>query len=81
MHRWPQRFEAKVTHRFKASPERVYDAWLDPGKVRLWMTAALIQGGLPGDMMDCRIDPVKGGQFLFSDRRDGEEARHWGTLS
>ncbi len=31
------KIEAKVTHRFKASADRVYDAWLDPQKGRLWM--------------------------------------------
>ena len=35
------RIEARVSHRFKAPAERVYDAWLDPAQVRAWMAAAL----------------------------------------
>ena len=32
--------EARVTHGFRASPERVFDAYLDPGMVRRWMDAS-----------------------------------------
>ncbi len=42
--------EARVTHRFKATAERVYDAWLDPEQARLWMTCADKSFGLPGDV-------------------------------
>ena len=73
------KIEAKVTHRFKASADRVYDAWLDPQKGRLWMEAALIQLGLQGDIQRVEIDARVGGKFFFSDMRDGTEARHWGT--
>lgn len=73
------KIEAKVTHRFKASAERVYDAWLDPKKGRLWMEAALIRLGLSGDIQRVEIDARVGGKFFFSDMRDGTEARHWGT--
>lgn len=73
------KIEAKVTHRFKASADRVYDAWLDPKKGRLWMEAALIQLGLAGDIQRVEIDARVGGKFFFSDMRDGTEARHWGT--
>ena len=71
--------EARVTHRFKASAERVYDAWLDPAQVRSWMTAALKALGLAGDVERVEIDARVGGKFFFSDLRDGTEARHWGT--
>jgi uncharacterized protein YndB with AHSA1/START domain len=73
------RIEARVSHRFTASAERVYDAWLDPAQARLWMTAALKSGGLAGDVRSIEIDPRVGGRFLFSDMRNGMEARHWGT--
>jgi uncharacterized protein YndB with AHSA1/START domain len=71
--------EAKVVHRLKAAPERVYDAWLDPDKVRIWLRAALIASGLSGEIKRIEIDPRVGGKFFFSDMRDAGEARHWGT--
>jgi uncharacterized protein YndB with AHSA1/START domain len=70
---------AKVTHRFSASPERVYDAWLDPAKLRAWMSAALKGFGLSGDMQRVEIDARVGGKFFFSDMREAGEAKHWGT--
>ncbi|WP_240231145.1 SRPBCC family protein [Devosia lacusdianchii] len=72
--------EAKVTHRFKASPERVYDAFLDPDTVRQWQVAWLQQSGLKGEITACEIDPVVGGKFLYADMREDGEARHWGTF-
>ncbi len=71
--------EARVTHRFKATAERVYDAWLDPERVRLWIAAALKTWGLPGEIERIEIDARVGGKFFFSDIRDGKPARHWGT--
>ncbi len=73
------KIEARVTHRFKASAEQVYDAWLDPAQVRLWMAASLKSLGLAGDIERVEIDARVGGMFFFSDLRDGTEARHWGT--
>lgn len=73
------KIEARVTHRFKATPERVYDAWLDPDQVRIWMAAALKSFGLSGEIQRIEIDARVGGKFFFSDIRDGTEARHWGT--
>ena len=70
---------AKVTHRFSASPERVYDAWLDPAKLRAWMSAALKSMGLAGDVRRIEVDARVGGRFFFSDMRDAGEAKHWGT--
>ena len=70
--------EAKVTHKSPARAAAIYDAWLDPKQIRLWMAASLKQGGLAGEMLACGTDPVVGGAFLFTDRRDGQEARHWG---
>jgi uncharacterized protein YndB with AHSA1/START domain len=71
--------EARVTHRFKAAAERVYDAWLNPDQVRAWMAATTRSLGLAGDIRRVEIDARVGGRFFFSDMRDGEEARHWGT--
>ncbi|MCZ6617240.1 MAG: SRPBCC domain-containing protein [Gammaproteobacteria bacterium] len=74
-----EKIKVKVSHRFKASPERVYDAWLDPEKVRLWLRVSLQNMGLSGDIGQVEVNPIVGGDFLFTDIRDGIEARHWGT--
>lgn len=74
-----EKIEVRVSHRFTASAERVYDAWLDPDKVRIWMKTAGQRMGLAGDVKHVEIDPRVGGAFLFSDLRDGVETKHWGT--
>jgi uncharacterized protein YndB with AHSA1/START domain len=76
----PDKIEAKVTHRFAASPETLFEAMTDPAQVERWQKAWLVQGGLPGEMTRCEIDPREGGAFLYADLRDGEEARHWGRF-
>ena len=73
------RIEARASHHFKVAADRVYDAWLDPEKVRVWMTASLKTWDLAGDIRRVEIDARVGGKFFFSDMRDGTEARHWGS--
>src|SRR5262245_57338597 len=73
------KIEARVSHRFKATAERVYDAWLDPKQVRVWLSASLKSLGLAGDVRRVEIDARVGGKYFFSDMRDGTEARHWGA--
>jgi uncharacterized protein YndB with AHSA1/START domain len=63
----------KVTRRFKATPERVFDAWLDPAKARLFLFATPT-----GQMVKVEIDARVGGRFLIVDRRDGEDVAHEG---
>jgi uncharacterized protein YndB with AHSA1/START domain len=66
-------FRLRVTRRFAAAPERVFDAWLDPGKIRLWFSPEL------GEMTRIQVDPRPGGTFSFMQRRDGEDVDHVGT--
>lgn len=63
-----------VTHRFAASAERVYDAWLDPKTVRkfLYTTAT-------GEIVRCDVDGRVGGKYTIVDRRNGEDVLHEGT--
>lgn len=70
---------AEVSRHMAATPERVFDAWLDPGLRRAWGELSLRRHGLPGEVMRVEIEPREGGRFVLSDRRDGEEALHWGT--
>lgn len=69
--------EAKATHLFEASAERVFDAWLDPLEVRAWLGRA-VPGMRAFDVRRVEIDARVGGRFTFSDQREDGEAVHWG---
>jgi uncharacterized protein YndB with AHSA1/START domain len=70
----PESERVRVTHRFDASAERVYDAFLDPDKAArfLFATAA-------GQNVRCDIDARIGGRFTIVDRRNGVDVVHTGT--
>lgn len=70
---------ARVSRRMDVSAEQVFDAWLDPDKIRIWMSAALKTAGLAGDVRRVELDARPGGRFVFSDMRDEGEAVHWGS--
>lgn len=70
---------ARVRRHMSVSPERVFDAWLDPEKIRVWMAAALKSAGLAGDIRRVEVDAREGGRFVFSDMRNEGEAVHWGS--
>jgi len=63
----------RVTRRFAASAERVFNAWLDPASARRWLFATET-----GSMVRYEIDPRVGGTFTFTDRRNGEDVEHTG---
>jgi uncharacterized protein YndB with AHSA1/START domain len=63
---------ARVVHRFRASPERVFDAWLDPTKIALWFGPGL------GEMTRIEVDARVGGRFSFVQRRGGQDVDHVG---
>jgi uncharacterized protein YndB with AHSA1/START domain len=73
MTRSDETVQVRVTHRFDASAERVYDAFLDPAKAGKFM---FITG--TGQNVRCEIDPRVGGTFTIVDRRDGEDVAHKG---
>jgi uncharacterized protein YndB with AHSA1/START domain len=63
----------QVKHHFTASPERVFDAWLDPEKARRFLFATPT-----GQMVRAETDPRVGGRYTFTDRRDGQDVDHTG---
>ncbi|WP_420124946.1 SRPBCC family protein [Longimicrobium sp.] len=63
----------RVTRRFAASAERVFDAFLDPDKAGRFMFATAA-----GQMVRAETDPRVGGRYVFTDRRDGEDVEHFG---
>lgn len=70
---------ARVDHRLSTPPGQVFDAWLDPDRLRAWMPRALQAAGLPGDLRRVEVDARVGGRFTFSDLRPSGEAVHWGV--
>jgi uncharacterized protein YndB with AHSA1/START domain len=63
----------RVTRRFDASAERVYNAFLDPSTARQFLFATAT-----GQVVRCEIDVRVGGTFTIVDRRDGEDVVHTG---
>jgi uncharacterized protein YndB with AHSA1/START domain len=63
----------RVKRRFNASPERVFDAWLDPKKAGKFLFATPT-----GEMVRVEIDPRVGGSYISVDRRGGEDVEHVG---
>lgn len=62
----------RVTHRYSASAERLFDAWLTPGQASRFLFRTRT-----GNVMQCEIQPEVGGGFTVIDRRpaaDGEES-------
>lgn len=62
-----------VVHRFPASPEQAFDAWLDPAKAGKFLFASPT-----GTMVRAEIEARVGGKFTLVDRRDGEDVEHNG---
>lgn len=63
----------RVTRRFNASAERVFDAWLDPVRAAKWLFATD-----QGKMLRAEIDPRVGGKWNFTERRGDTTAEHTG---
>src|SRR4051812_4154375 len=62
----------RVSHRYSASAERVFDAWLTPAQA-----ARFLFRTRTGNVMQCEISPEVGGGFTVTDRRptsDGDES-------
>jgi len=66
--------EFSITHSYSATPEQVFDAWLDPEVARRFLFATPT-----GVMIRAEVDARVGGKFVFVDRRpDMGEVLHTG---
>ncbi|MCI0330219.1 MAG: SRPBCC domain-containing protein [candidate division Zixibacteria bacterium] len=65
--------QVRITRRFAASAEQVFDAWLDADKVGRWLFAMSL-----GEMARVEIDAKVGGSFTFVDRSNGKKVEHTG---
>lgn len=65
----------RVTRRFSASPERVFDAWLDPAMIGRFMFGPALR---EEEVVRLTLDARVGGSFSFVVRRQGEEIDHIG---
>lgn len=63
----------RVDRHIDASPERVFDAWLDPALARRFLFATPT-----GEMIRVDIDPRVGGAFSIVERRGDGDAAHFG---
>jgi uncharacterized protein YndB with AHSA1/START domain len=66
----------QVIQEFSASPERVFDAWLEPAMLGQWMFGAALRDEV---ILHLHVDALVGGKFSFLVRRQGTEIDHIGT--
>jgi two-component system cell cycle response regulator DivK len=65
--------EVRVSRRFEAPAETVFDSWLLERTVGEWLFATA-----EGERVRAEIEPHVGGRFEIVERRDGEEVLHAG---
>jgi uncharacterized protein YndB with AHSA1/START domain len=71
----PQNISVRVVHRYRNSPEGVFDAWLDPAMIGRWMFGPALRDE---EVVHLNVDARVGGSFSFLVRRQGKELDHVG---
>lgn len=71
----PDRIDVLVTHDFAHSPERVFDAWLDPDLIAQWMFGPELRDE---EVQGISVAPRVGGSFSFRVLRGNELLDHSG---
>lgn len=67
--------EVRVEKHFRHPPERVFDAFVDPSRVGLWLFRTP-----DGAMENTDYEPRPGGGFHIVERRADGPAHHWGEF-
>lgn len=65
----------QVSRRYEAAPEHAFDAWLTPERAERFLFTTP-----GGQMVHTEIDARVGGNFNFTERRDGTEVEHIGEF-
>jgi uncharacterized protein YndB with AHSA1/START domain len=65
-----------MTRLFDCSPQKVFDAWLNPAKVGKFLFATP-----GGEMTKVEINAIPAGRFLIVERRAGEDVEHVGEYT
>jgi len=68
-----ERVSLRVSHRFDAAPERVFDAWLNPQMAARWLFMTE-----DSRMVRADVDPRVGGRFTFVVGRPDGDVEHVG---
>lgn len=68
--------QVNVSKDFNVSPEKVFDAWLDPEMLSRWMFGPNVRDE---EIIRLQTDTEESGTFSFVVRRNGEEINHIGT--
>jgi len=69
------RLHVYVERRFKATSERVYEAWLNPAMLSRWMFGPAVRDE---QVVRLTVDARSGGSFSFVVSRQGQEVTHVG---
>ncbi|MDR8393899.1 SRPBCC domain-containing protein [Aliifodinibius sp. S!AR15-10] len=68
--------KVRIVKEFKASPQKVFDAWLDPEMISKWMFGPDVR---EEEILKLKNDPKEGGSFSYVVKRGKEEIDHMGT--